>query len=79
MESRVKYLSQEDLRIKASERVHEMFKGAPFICIKYYSTYALASCQWNDGVREHVMIDYDEFIPEGQHGIAMQYINSMVS
>ena len=77
METTVKYLSQDDMKIKASQRVFKMFEGAPFISIKYFSTYALAYCQHKDGVKEHVMIDYDDFIPEGQHGLAMQYINAM--
>ena len=25
----------DEMRIKASERIHKMFKGAPFIYIKY--------------------------------------------
>lgn len=77
MEAKVKYLSQEDLRIKASQKIFGMFDGAPFISIKYFNSYALASCQHSDGVREHVMVDYDEFIPQGQHGIAMEYIRQM--
>ena len=77
MGSTVKYLSQDDMKIKASQRVFKMFEGAPFISIKYFRTYALAYCQHKDGVKEHVMIDYDDFIPEGQHGLAMQYINAM--
>lgn len=77
METKVRYLSQEDLRIKASQKIFAMFDGAPFIGIKYFSTHALASCQHSDGVREYVMVDYEEFIPEGQHGIAMEYIRQM--
>ena len=42
METTVKYLSQYDMKIKASQRVFKMFEGAPFISIKYFRTYALA-------------------------------------
>ena len=31
----IKPFNSDDMRVKASERIHKMFKGAPFIYVKY--------------------------------------------
>ena len=66
-----------ELRVQASEFIHGRLGKAPFLAVKYSQTGALAVCVWQDGVREHLWVDYTDLIPEGQHGRAMEYIQRM--
>ena len=73
-----------DMRIKASERIHKMFKGAPFIYIKYKNTFAEGYCQYKDGVTAFFTVWYRDMIVSttvnetmSQHEKAMGYINSI--
>lgn len=72
MGTAIQYLSRDYFRAKASEKVREMFGDAPVVSVKYYKTYALAYCQESDGVKRHAMIDYSDFIPAGQFGLAVR-------
>ena len=36
----IKPFDTDSMRIKASERIHKMFKGAPFIYVKYKDNFA---------------------------------------
>ena len=38
------------MRVKASERIHKMFKGAPFIYVKYKDTFAEGYCQYKEAL-----------------------------
>ena len=77
----IKPYNVDEMRTKASRHIYEMFKGAVMIQALYKDTYVKASCQWKDGVKEHVMIFYRDIdrnpVEYGQHERAMQYINSM--
>ena len=46
----IKPFNVDEMRTKASERIHKMFKGAPFIYVKYKNTFAEGYCQYKDGV-----------------------------
>ena len=46
----IKPFNVDEMRIKASERIHAMFKGAPVIVIKYKDNFAEGYCQYKDGV-----------------------------
>ena len=41
----IKPYDVDDMRVKASERIHGMFKNAPFLYIKYKDTFAEGYCQ----------------------------------
>ena len=47
----IKPYNVDEMRVKASERIHKMFKGAPFIYIKYKDTFAEGYCQYKDGIK----------------------------
>ena len=75
----------DDMRIKASERIHSMFNGAPVIIVKYKDTFAEGYCQYKDGVTAFFTVWYRDLLVkqepiqvEGQHARAMAYINSLV-
>ena len=81
----IKPYNVDDMRIKASERIHGMFKGAPVIVIKYKDTFAKGYCQYKDGVMAFFTVWYRDLLikpdcvqVEGQHERAMAYINSLV-
>lgn len=74
----------DDMRIKASERIHAMFKGAPVIVVKYKDNFADGYCQYKDGVTAFFTVWYRDMkvntsddIFDGQHERAMRYINSL--
>ena len=74
----------DEMRIKASERIHGMFKGAPVIVVKYKDTFAQGYCQYKDGIKAFFTVWYRDLLVkknpvqvEGQHDRAMQYINSI--
>lgn len=80
----IKPFNVDEMRIKASERIHTMFKGAPVIVVKYKDNFAEGHCQYKDGVTAFFTVWYrdmlkknDEEIFDGQHERAMRYINSM--
>lgn len=75
----------DDMRVKASERIHTMFRGAPVIVIKYKDTFAEGYCQYKDGITAFFTVWYrdllvrtNETVHDSQHDRAMAYINSMV-
>lgn len=80
----IKPFNVDEMRVKASERIHSMFKGAPVIVVKYKDNFADGYCQYRDGVTAFFTVWYrdmkvntsDENF-DGQHERAMAYINSM--
>lgn len=80
----IKPFNVDEMRIKASERIHAMFKGAPVIVVKYKDNFADGYCQYKDGVTAFFTVWYRDMLVktseesfDGQHERAMQYINSM--
>ena len=72
----------DDMRVKASERIHKMFKGAPFIYIKYKDTFAEGYCQYKDGVKAFFMVWYRDMLVHtneelSPHEKAMAYVKSL--
>ena len=74
----------DEMRIKASERIHSMFKGAPFIYIKYKNTFAEGYCQYKDGLTAFFTVWYrdllvrtTETMEPRPHERAVEYINSI--
>ena len=72
----------DDMRVKASERIHKMFKGAPFIYIKYKDTFAEGYCQYRDGVKAFFTVWYRDMIistteERSPHEKALAYIHSL--
>ena len=72
----------DDMRVKASERIHKMFKGAPFIYIKYKNTFAEGYCQYNDGVKGFFTLWYRDMLVHtneelSPHEKAMAYVKSL--
>lgn len=75
----------DEMRVKASERIHTMFKGAPVIVVKYKSTFAEGYCQYKDGITAFFTVWYRDLTVRtsetesyGQHDRAMAYIQSLV-
>lgn len=58
----IKPFDVADMRIKASERIHKMFRGAPFIYIKYKNTFAEGYCQYKDGVTAFFTVWYRDIV-----------------
>ena len=82
----IKPYSTDSMRVKASERIHSMFKGAPVIVIKYKNTFAEGYCQYKDGVTAFFTVWYRDLIvrpsevsEKSAHERAMEYINSIPS
>ena len=80
----IKPFNTDEMRIKASERIHQMFKGAPFIYIKYKDTFAEGYCQYKDGITAFFTVWYRDLIVhtnsneyDSAHEKAMEYINSL--
>ena len=74
----------DEMRIKASERIHKMFKGAPFIYVKYKDTFAEGYCQYKDGVKAFFTVWYRDLLvrtteeyDDCQHEKALTYIHSL--
>ena len=72
----------DDMRVKASERIHKMFKGAPFIYIKYKNTFAEGYCQYKDGVTAFFTVWYRDLIirnaeDSSPHEKALAYVHSL--
>ena len=81
----IKPFDVDSMRVKASERIHSMFKGVPFIYIKYRDCYAEGYCQYSDGLQLSFKVWYRDLLVrttnenyESQHDRAMKYINSMI-
>ena len=82
----VKPFIVDEMRIKASERIHSMFKSAIVICIKYKNTFAEGYCQYKDGTPAFFSVWYRDLLiqpvvnvqQESQHDRAKRYINQMV-
>ena len=75
MGTTIQYLSLDYFRTKVSEKVREMFGDAPVVSVKYCKTYALVYCIGNDGTENRMMVDYEEFIPAGQFGLAVRNLH----
>ena len=80
----IKPYNSDEMRVKASERIHSMFKNVPFIYIKYRDTYAEGYCQYKDGLMVSFTVWYRDLLvrtseeePESPHEKAMEYINSI--
>lgn len=80
----VKPFNVDEMRIKASERIYSMFKGAIVICVKYKNTFAEGYCQFKDGTTALFTVWYRDLlhekaepIYESQHDRAMAYIQSL--
>ena len=72
----------DDMRVKASERIHKMFKGAPFIYIKYKVTFAEGYCQYRDGVKAFFTVWYRDMLVKtsedlSPHEKALAYVHSL--
>ena len=76
MGTAVQYLSRDYFKMKVSERVCELFGEASVVSVKHFNTYALVSCPSVGGRSKHAMIDYAEFIPKGQYGVALKNMQS---
>ena len=80
----IKPFNTDEMRVKASERIHQMFKGAPFIYIKYKETFAEGYCQYKDGVTAFFEVWYRDLLVrtsnnehDSAHERAMAYIHSI--
>ena len=80
----IKPFNTDEMRIKASERIHQIFKGAPFIYIKYKDTFAEGYCQYKDGITAFFTVWYRDLIVrtsnnehDSAHEKAMEYISSL--
>ena len=80
----IKPYNVDDMRIKASERIHKMFKGAPFIYIKYKDTFAEGYCQYKDGITAFFTVWYRDMLvhtsneyEDCPHEKAMAYVKSL--
>ena len=80
----IRPFNSDEMRIKASERIHKMFKGAPFIFVKYKNTFAEGYCQYKDGTTAFFTVWYrdmlvhsSEDVFESQHDRAVAYIKSL--
>ena len=80
----IKPYNSDEMRVKASERIHSMFKNVPFIYIKYRDTYAEGYCQYKDGLvvsftvwYRDLLIRTSEVKPESPHEKAMAYVKSL--
>lgn len=72
----------DDMRVKASERIHKMFKGAPFIYIKYKDTFAEGYCQYKDGIKAFFTVWYRDMLVHtneelSPHEKALAYVKSL--
>ena len=80
----IKPFNVDEMRIKASERIHAMFKGAPVIVIKYKENFAEGYCQYKDGVTAFFTVWYrdllvrtTEEVYESAHERALEYVKSL--
>lgn len=80
----IKPYDVDDMRVKASERIHGMFKNAPFLYIKYKDTFAEGYCQYKDGIKAFFTVWYRDLLVsttmeevESQHEKALEYINTI--
>lgn len=73
-----KIQKMDELRYLASKRIYELFDKATIVVAQYGEYGAYAWCVWEDGVKEYVLIDYSDLMPESQHEKAMVYVKSMV-
>ena len=58
----IKPFNVDEMRTKASERIHKIFKGAPFIYVKYKNTFAEGYCQHKDGVTAFFTVWYRDLL-----------------
>ena len=80
----IKPFDVDSMRVKASVRIHTMFKGAPFIYVKYRGNYAEDYCQYKDGVIATFTVWYRDMLVctsmeelESAHDRAQDYIKSI--
>lgn len=81
----IKPYDVDGMRVKASERIHSMFKSAIVIVVKYKDTFAEGYCQYRDGTTAFFSVWYRDLLRdsvdvryESQHDRAMEYISKMV-
>lgn len=53
-----------EMRIRASERIHKMFRGVPFIYVKYRDNYAEGYAQYRDGIIACFTVWYRDLVGE---------------
>lgn len=77
----IKPFNVDEMRSKAAEHIHNLFKNAVMIQAIYKDTFVKATARFADGVTEHVMVFYRDIdrkpMQYGQHNRAMEYINSI--
>lgn len=80
----IKPYDVDTMRVKASQRIHTMFRDVPFIYIKYKDTFAEGYCQYKDGLIVTFTVWYRDMLictsveeVTSQHEKAMEYINSI--
>ena len=74
----------DEMRVKASERIHGMFKNVPFLYVKYKNTFAEGYCQYKDGIKAFFTVWYRDLLVstteepcKSQHEKAMKYVHSL--
>ena len=74
----------DTMRVKASQRIHTMFRNVPFIYIKYKDTFAEGYCQYKDGLivtftvwYRDMLVRTERYESQSQHEKALEYINSI--
>ena len=80
----IKPYDVDTMRVKASERIHRMFKNVPFLYIKYKDTFAEGYCQYKDGIKAFFTVWYRDLMVSttteeavSPHEKAVEYINSI--
>ena len=80
----IKPYDVDEMRVKASELIHGMFKNVPFLYVKYKDTFAEGYCQYKDGIKAFFTVWYRDLLVstteepcESQHEKAMQYVHSL--
>lgn len=80
----IKPYNSDEMKVRASERIHSMFNNVTFIYIKYRDTYAEGYCQYKDGLVVSFTVWYRDLLirtseeePESPHEKAMAYVKSL--
>lgn len=80
----IKPFNVDEMRVKASQKIHTTFKNVPFIYVKYRDNYAEGYCQYKDGLTagftvwyRDMLVRVEEYTPISQHEKAMEYIHSI--
>ena len=80
----IKPFNVDEMRVKASQKIHSTFKSVPFIYVKYRDNYAEGYCQYKDGLivgftvwYRDMLVRVEEYTPISQHAKAMEFIHSI--